>query len=213
MLVLYVIIFAIFMIPVWLHRVKIINKKNMPKKGVKCIVASNHFSIWDPMIFHVKFWRRYRALAKKELFKNWLFTLVLRSLAGIPVDREKMSPSTYKEVMAALDKNKQVLIFPEGTRNKTESDDMQNAKTGVIIFASKADVPIVPVVIYKKPRFFRKNYMIVGEPFKVEGENPKRLTKEEIEKNTKIYMDKMAELRKQLDEMIENKKKKKKKQA
>ena len=210
MLLLYGFLFALAYIPIMLLRVKVINKKNMPKRGEKCIVASNHFSNYDPMIFHVKFTRRYRAIAKKELFSNWFMSGLLKSLGGIPVDREKMSPSTYKAVMNALDNKKQVLIFPEGTRNKTAEEGMQEAKNGVIIFASKADVPIVPVVIYKNPKLFRKNYMIIGEPFKVEGENPKRLTKEEIEANVKKYSEIMAQLRKQLDEMLDKKKNKKK---
>ena len=203
--------FFVLMIPTWLHPTKIINKKNMPKKGTKCIVASNHFSIWDAMIYHVYFGRRYRALAKKELYKNKMFTFVLKSLGGIPVDRDQISPSTYKETMAALNKNKQVIIFPEGTRNKSDNDELQGAKTGLVIFASKGDAPIVPVVLYKKPRFFRKNYMIIGEPFKVVGENPKRLTKEEIEQNVEHYVNVMADLRAELNSRLERKNKKSKK--
>ena len=208
---LYWFIFVVALIPIWLLRVKIINKKNMPKKKEKCLVASNHFSMWDPMIFHIKFGRRFRALAKKELFSNWFMSGIMKTLGGIPVDREKMSPTTYKAVMNAFEKDKQVLIFPEGTRNKTAEEGLQEAKNGVIIFASKADVPIVPVVIYRKPKLFRKNYMLVGEPFKVEGENPKRLTKEEIEANVEKYSKIMAEMRLQLDEMLAKKKSKKKK--
>ena len=203
--------FAFLWLPTLLHRTKIINKKNMPKKGTKCIVASNHYSIWDAMLFHVHFGRRYRALAKKELYKNKLFTFVLKSLGGIPVDRDQITPSTYKETISALNKNKQVIIFPEGTRNKSDNDELQGAKTGLVLFASKGDAPIVPVVIYRKPRFFRKNYMIVGEPFKVVGENPKRLTKEEIDLNVQNYVKVMADLRKQLDEIVQSKNKKKNK--
>ena len=152
------------------------------------------------------------SLAKKELFRNKLFNFIVRSLGGIPVDRSQITPSTYKETMGAFNKNKQVVIFPEGTRNKSESDELQGAKTGLIMFASKGDVPIVPVVIYKKPRLFRKNYIIVGEPFKVEGENPKRLTKEEIEQNVERYVNVMAELRAELSSRLEKKNKKSKKQ-
>ena len=54
---------------------------------------------------------------------------------------------------------------------------MKNNELG----SEKHFLHVLPVVIYRKPKFFRKNYMIVGEPFKVVGENPKRLTKEEIE--------------------------------
>ena len=53
--------------------------------------------------------------------------------------------------------------------------------------------------------------MIVGEPFNVVGENPKRLTKEEIDLNVQNYVKVMADLRKQLDEIVQSKNKKKNK--
>lgn len=206
----YILAFIVVYIPTRLCFVKIINKKNMPKRGTKCIVASNHYSMWDPLIFHIYFFRRYRILAKIELFKNKLFKFVFRSLGAIPVDRQKMSPSTYKEVIGAFNKNKQVVIFPEGTRNKTDNDELQDTKTGLIMFASKGEVPIIPAVIYRKPKLFRRNYMIIGEPINIVGENPKRLTKEEIELNVANYINAMADLRKQLDDMLNKKHKKKK---
>ena len=209
-MLIYIIVFIVLFIPSHLHPTKIINKKNMPKKGNKCIVASNHFSMWDPVFYDIFFARRFKAVAKKELFKNKLFGFILKCLGAIPIDREKMTPSSLKEILGALDKKEQIVIYPEGTRNKTEEDDLQGAKTGLVIFASKGECPIVPVVIYKKPKLFRKNYMIVGEPFYVEGENPKRLTKEEINKNVERYVAIMADLRNQIDEYVASKHKNKK---
>ena len=57
---------------------------------------------------------------------------------------------------------------------------------------------------------FRKNYIIVGDPVKIVGENPKRLTKEEVEINVKNYTDAMDSLRVEVDEFVNSKKKKKK---
>ena len=61
----------------------------------------------------------------------------------------------------------------------------------------------------RKPKAFRRNYIIVGEPFKVEGEDPKRLTKEELEENTARYAKIMDDLRVELDNLVGSKKKKK----
>jgi len=88
---------------------------------------------------------------------------------------------------------------------------MADAKSGVITFASKGDAEIVPMLIYHKPKVFRKNYIIVGEPFKVQGANPARLTKEEIEENLAVYTKKMEQLRIELDEYVASKKRKKNK--
>ena len=135
----------------------------------------------------------------------------MRHLGVISVDREKVAPSTFKEILSALNKNEQILIYPEGTRNKSGTDEFQGAKDGVILFASKGDAEILPMLIYKKPKFFRKNYVIVGESFKVQGENPKKLTKEETEENLKVYTEKMEELRNELNERLTKKKNKKSK--
>ncbi len=88
---------------------------------------------------------------------------------------------------------------------------MGDIKSGVITFASKGDAEIVPMVMYHRPKFLRKNYIIVGKPFKVEGADPKRLTKEEIEENTARYSKVMEDLRIELDNIVNSKKKKKKK--
>lgn len=186
---------------------KILHKERMPKHK-KCIATSNHYSNTDPILFDVKFGRKFYFLAKVELFKSKFSNWILRRLGGIPVDREKVSPRTFKETLSALNKNKQVFIFPEGTRNKNEDEKLGDVKTGVITFASKGECEIIPMILYRKPKAFRKNYIIVGEPFKIEGENPKRLTKEELEANVQRYTLVMEQLRKEVDDYVASKKKK-----
>ena len=129
----------------------------------------------------------------------------------IVVDREAMSPSTYKEIMSNLKKDRQIFIYPEGTRNKSGDENLQDVKNGIITFASKGECEIVPMIMYRKPKVFRKNYIIVGEPIKIEGENTKKLTKEEQEENLERYVTAMTNLRRELDNFIESKKLKKKK--
>lgn len=208
---LWIIALIVLFIPaVVFHPTKIIHKENLPKRGKKIIFTSNHYSNWDPVIFDAKLLRKFRILSKKELHKNRFFGSILKSLGAIPVDREHMSPSTYRAVMGHLKKNHQILIFPEGTRNKSGSKEMLPIKSGFLTFASKAECEIVPMVMYQKPKFLRKNYVIVGKPFVLQGNNPKRLTKEELDENLERYLSVMAELRKELDEYVEGRKRKRK---
>ncbi len=205
----FVIIFAIMYLPlIILYPTKIIGKKNMPKKG-KLIVTSNHYTNLDALIYNAKFVTKFRFMAKAELFKNKFFGFILKSIGAYPVDREKVSPSVFKKTLELLNKNKRVFIFPEGTRNKTGSEKMIAIKTGVITFASKGGAQIVPMLLYQPPKIFRKNYIIVGEPLMVEGENPKRLTKEETQKNLERYEAALKNLRIELDEYVNLKNKKK----
>lgn len=188
---------------------KVIHKERMPKRGNKCIATSNHYTNVDPILYNKLFVRKFRFMAKKELFNTKFKSFILRGIGAFPVDRENITPSVFKKTIGELNQNHQVFIFPEGTRNKEGSEQMGDAKIGVITFASKGDAEIVPMLIYSKPKVFRKNYVIVGEPFKVVGENPKRLTKEEAEENLKIYTQKMEDLRKEIDEFVSSKKSKK----
>ncbi len=208
---LFVIIFAFLFLPfAILFPTKVIHKERLPKKR-KAIVTSNHYSNLDPILLDIKLRRKFRFMAKVELFKNKFGGSFLKSMGSFPVDRNNVTPSVFKKTLSELKQNHQVFIFPEGTRNKADTEEMADAKSGVITFASKGDAEIVPMLIYHKPKVFRKNYIIVGEPFKVQGANPARLTKEEIEENLAVYTKKMEQLRIELDEYVASKKRKKNK--
>ncbi len=207
---LFYIAFVLLYIPfIILFPTKVIHKKRLPKG--KAILTSNHYSNLDPLVLLASFGKWFRFVAKKELFKNKFLGFILKNLGVIPIDREAMSPSSFKEIMGNLKKDRQVFIFPEGTRNKGEDENLQDVKKGVITFASKGECQIVPMIIYQKPKVFRKNYIIVGEPITLEAENVKRLSKEEQEASLEKYIAAMNDLRAELDDFVASKKRKKKK--
>ena len=141
------------------------------------------------------------------MFSAFIFSRI----GAFPVDRDNVTPAVYKRTLSELNQNHQVFIFPEGTRNKDGSETMGSVKTGIITFASKGETEIIPMLLHHKPRMFRKNYIIVGDPVKIVGENPKRLTKEAVEINVKNYTDAMDKLRAEVDVYVDSKKKRKNK--
>lgn len=179
---------------------KVINIKNLPKKKDGAYILScNHYSNFDVILLDIKFGRKYYYLAKKELFKNKFISWILTSLGGIRIDRDATDLNAFKNSMQVLKKGKPLGIFPEGTRNKGEDTaQMNEAKNGTVLFASKAGVPILPVAIYRRPKLFSSNKILVGDPFYVVGENPKKLTKEEIEANTNRLQEEINNLHNQL---------------
>ena len=206
----FILAYIILVIPFFIFLpTKIIHKERLPKG--RAIITSNHYSNADTIIYDVKFARKFRYMAKKELFKNWFVSWFLKSLGAYPVDRENVSPSVYKKTLSLLKNNKSVFIFPEGTRNKSGSEEMLSIKSGIITFASRGEVDIIPMLMYKPPKIFRKNYIIVGEPLKIQGVNPKKLTKAELEMNLKNYENAMKVLRVELDDYVMEKNKKRKK--
>ena len=210
----FVIGFIILLLPILcFYPTKFLHKENLPKRGKKAILTSNHFSNFDVIIYDIFLFRKFRYMGKKELFNNKVLGFFMKDFGGFAVDREQITPSTYKTAMGLLKKDKQIFIFPEGTRNKTGTNEIQEIKSGFLIFASKGESVITPMFMYRKPKAFRKNYVIVGKPFELVGENPKRLTKEELEANFERYLQVLNELRDELNTYVESKKRKNKKKS
>lgn len=80
-----------------------------------------------------------------------------------PVNRKQNDIKAVKTTLRLLNENKALCIFPEGTRLETE--EVNEVKNGVALFALKTKSPIVPSIFVKKPRLFRFNTYIIGEPF------------------------------------------------
>lgn len=142
---------------------KALGLEHLPQSG-GYILAFNHRSAKDvPLSFLAV--PKYRHFVAKEehynsAFCRWLFP----KLGVVAVNREKPDLSTIRKVVKILNRGEVVGLFPEGTRNRDEDADMLQFKNGTALFALQAKVPVVPVYIYRKPKFFRKNYVYVGPP-------------------------------------------------
>lgn len=172
---------------------KFIGKKNLPKGA--CIIASNHTSNMDAVNLAVHTWEKKYFLAKKELFKNKLVGFFMRKWGGIKIDRQGNDVNAFKESLKVLKNNKKLVIFPEGTRTHNENMELGEVKQGVAMFAIKAKVQIVPMFIVKKPKVWRRNKVVIGEPFELTEFYGKRLSAEELAQATEIVAKKMDELR------------------
>ena len=69
------------------------------------------------------------------------------------------------KILKLLKSNEKVVIFPEGTRNKSKTNELQEIKGGAGVFAVKAKCQIVPIMMLKKPKMFIKTKLIIGQPF------------------------------------------------
>jgi len=110
------------------------------------IFVSNHQSQVDIPIFlallahfNISF------LAKHTLFRVPVLGRVMRSLGCIPVDRghPRKALKTLKQAFQTRTTPNSILVFPEGTRNAV----LGEFKSGAIIMAIQAGLPIAPVVI------------------------------------------------------------------
>ena len=170
---------------------KVVGKRNLKAQGGRILVC-NHFSNLDAilLVFFLRPFKRMKFLAKKELKKFAPLGWVLRILGAIYIDRDNLDIKAIKETSAELKKGKIVTIFAEGTRNKTESEDLQALKGGSIFFATSTGSFIIPARIIHRPKLFKKNYIVIGAPYK-----PERGNKEQKEKEILTLTQKMDELR------------------
>ena len=173
---------------------KKVGKKNVPKKG-GVVLACNHYSNWDVELLQISFGRRFSYLAKKELMKGKFVNWFLKKLGAFPVDRDAGGDiAATKFALGTLKKGGALCLFPEGTRNKTTSDELQALKSGSIVFSAKTGTPLVPMMFLKRPKMFHRNVLVIGEPLDFKFENPTRPSKEEIAVATEKLSEAMKEL-------------------
>ena len=115
---------------------------SIPPEIKKCVlVAAPHTSNWDFLYGScawILFGLKVKYLIKKEWFR-FPFTGLMKSLGGIPVDRNKHT--NLIDAMVALVNSRDkiiVLMTPEGTRKKVD-----HWKQGFYHLALKANIPIV----------------------------------------------------------------------
>jgi 1-acyl-sn-glycerol-3-phosphate acyltransferase len=124
-------------------RLQVIGLDHIPQGP--CIIASNHQSAWDCVIFFLLL-SDPAYVAKIELNEAPLLGKTMGLLDQIFIDR-KGGPADIKrflkDVRHALTEGRQVVFFPEGTRNATGRD--MDLKGGIDLLARGQLVPIVPV--------------------------------------------------------------------
>jgi len=125
---------------------------SVPRNG-PVIVACNHISFWDPPLVGAAIRREMHYIAKAELFHNPLFGRMLRSYNCIPIQRGTRARTGLKGAEEVLREGGGVVIFPEGTRNKSGS--LIPARAGVARLAAVTRTPIVPAYISGSNRIRR----------------------------------------------------------
>ena len=138
--------------------------ENIPKDGGN-IFASNHRSYQDPVFIALPTKVPLSYMAKEELFhQNVFFTLLIKAFGAFPVTRGKGDTQVIDTSIEKLEKGRNLVIFPEGTRSK--DGKVGKGKTGVALVAAVAQVPVVPVGINFEGKLkFRKRVVVrFGKP-------------------------------------------------
>ncbi|WP_343004030.1 lysophospholipid acyltransferase family protein [Clostridium sp. 2218st1_F5_2218SCRN_220325] len=167
---------------------EVIGTENIPSEG-NLIIAANHKSNLDPIFVAsaVDKKRKMTAIAKEELFKNKILSKILNKVEIIPINRQNPGLGTIKRILKYIKNDYALVMFPEGTRSKT--DDFNNAKAGLSLFATKAKAEIVPCTIYSSYKLFKPAKIYFGKPISLEEYYKQKLTSEDHERISGEVMD------------------------
>lgn len=167
---------------------EVIGEENIPSEG-NLIIAANHKSNLDPIFVAsaVNKKRKMTAIAKEELFKNKILAKILNKVEIIPINRQNPGLGTIKRILKYIKNEYALVMFPEGTRSKT--DDFNDAKAGLSLFATKAKAEIVPCTIYSSYKLFKPAKIYFGEPISLEEYYKQKLTSEDHERISGEVMD------------------------
>jgi 1-acyl-sn-glycerol-3-phosphate acyltransferase len=144
----------------------------MIRRGRGYIVVARHRSYWDtPILAAAVGWpNRLHFVARKGLFRKVpLASPLIRTFSTV-IDRDNFRLSDYRKLRQAVQRERLVAIFPEGT-TRQEVDP----KEGAIHFARVSGKPLLPVNIEPRgpyppeyPVRFPQVTVSIGEPITVE---------------------------------------------
>lgn len=143
------------------------------QEGASYIFAANHQSQFDIPILAGFMKADICWMAKKELFEIPVFGRTMLTSGFIPVDRShgRQAMQSLLEAAKRIAGGTSVIIFPEGTRSP--DGHLQDFKSGAMVLAIKAGVPLVPVAIIGTHKILPKGKLLaqagevivrVGEP-------------------------------------------------
>lgn len=152
----------------WLLRPKFITydgKKHYRRTG-SYIIVSNHKRFMDPFVILCAFWRRrIKILAADVVFgipqPHKVRSFFLRQAGVIKISRESLDLEAVTNCCNTLKNGFPVLIFPEGKIETTNA--MSVLKNGTSMIASRSNVPILPMYISYRKRWYQCTKIYLGK--------------------------------------------------
>ena len=148
-----------------IYRPTIINKDNINNNG-RLVLVGNHTSNLDCLLLMSCTKRVIHFLAKDELSKG-PFSFIFKKFGLIFVNRREKDKKSLTTAINYLNEDRVVLVFPEGTINRTNNVILP-FKYGAVKMSSVTDSYITPFVITGKYKILRKSITITFlKPYKI----------------------------------------------
>ncbi len=143
-----------------------ITKKGFDKvpKDEAVLFVANHRSMFDIVLLYAQMFRPTGIVSKKEIKMVPVFGWWMKLMHCRFMDRDDMRQS-LQVILECIEEAKNgfsILIYPEGTRTKGESElDMLPFKEGSFKIATKAGIRIVPVAIHNTRRILEEHFPLI----------------------------------------------------
>ncbi len=124
------------------------------------IIASNHPSLWDAPLLLRKF-PRMSGIMKAEILNNPILKHGSSFIGFLP---NRPILTMVRSTQNHLKRDGKLLLFPEGTRTRMESAQLNPFQPGLGFLAKKTQVPILPVFIFMDSGYVRKRWPIWKMP-------------------------------------------------
>ena len=154
-----------FRIVILLSSVKltVIGEEHIPKDEAVLFIG-NHRSYFDIVLTYARCRNLTGYVAKKEMLKIPLLSRWMKFLHCLFLDRSDIREG-LKTILQAVEQVKSgisVMIFPEGTRNKNDSElELLPFHEGSFKIAVKSGCPIIPVSITNSSALFEDHFPFV----------------------------------------------------
>jgi 1-acyl-sn-glycerol-3-phosphate acyltransferase len=141
-------------------RYTVIGRENVPRDRA-VVFCANHQSNVDPPVLFRALHPRLHILYKAELRQLPVLGRVLEAGGFVAVERENRDAAfaSIEQAAESVRQGNSFLIFPEGTRSKT--DELLPFKKGGFVMALQAQAPIVPVAVMGGRAAMRKGSAFV----------------------------------------------------
>lgn len=178
------------------YRPKILYENKAAKKKIRggALLIANHNCFYDPIYIMIALWYRRHHIVCNQTFFNTKARWFLQHVLCIPIDIENTGFQTMKEINDHLTAGELVSMFPEGHINDG-SGEMRQFKSGMVLMAMRAKVPIVPVYVCEHRPAYGRLRVVVGEAIDINALFGGRPTMSDIEAVTVRLFEKENELR------------------
>jgi 1-acyl-sn-glycerol-3-phosphate acyltransferase len=197
-------VWATRLAPTWRFGVYGVPPKRLPARAV---VVSNHESHTDPFLISRLPWEM-KWLSKAELFKIPLVGWSMWFADDVPLRRgDKDSAQGAMGICRRkIENGMPVMIFPEGTRSKTE--ELLPFKSGAFRLAIQTGATVVPIAVYGTRQALPKHswrvgisraLVTVGEPIPTQG-----MGEGDAEKLSALAREQIVRMREELKRVIDS---------